>query len=205
MNQMKTRLAALNLLDRALNALTDDELRTMIDGVPEDAAGPLASAIDVPETADVDAVPALRLAASRGRVNGMLEQLSILLCEKCLDDCIAKLGDESDSPSEDRLREVSHELVETHGVGAVRLMLASSVAGEANASAACVSLLKTDDVLKLPPPPPPRNYGKSAVVATESGDTTERAAIKERRKEEKRRKQAEATARREQSARARGK
>jgi hypothetical protein len=34
MNQIKTQLAAAALLDRALNAVTDDELRVLLDKVP---------------------------------------------------------------------------------------------------------------------------------------------------------------------------
>ncbi len=35
MNQMKTRLAALTLLDRAFQAMSDDDLSTVIESLPD--------------------------------------------------------------------------------------------------------------------------------------------------------------------------
>jgi hypothetical protein len=77
-------------------------------------------------------------------------------------------------------------------------MLATTVVGEAPASAIVRDLLKHDDDVKLPPmkprPLPP-------VVETKRGSDAEREAVKAKRREMKLRRQAEARARREQSAR----
>ena len=196
---MKTRLAAINLADRAMNALTDDELAALIDALPEAAVEPFAAVLG--EAGAIDKIAGTRLVASRGRVNGTLEQLTYALAESCLDQCIAKLGDSSENPSEDELRAASTELIETHSLGAVRLMLASAVLGEAKASAACIRLLKHDELLKLPPAP--EHAKVVAVVAVE--DDPAREALRDRRKDERRRKAAEAQIRREQAQNARRK
>ena len=146
MNQIKTQLAAASLLDRALNAVTDDELRDLLTKIPDDAAAAVSQEIGVESLTDAKAGLAIRLAASKGRVNGVLAQLGMVLSEPCLNDCVDKLGDSAENPSEDELRTVAHELVATHGVGPVRLMLASAVVGEAPASVACIHLLKTDEI-----------------------------------------------------------
>lgn len=198
MNQMKTQLAAATLLDRALNATTDAEVRVLLDKISEDGAAAVCQAIGVDTLADTKAILALRLAASRGRVNGMLAQLGIVLSDDCLADCVEKLGESADNPSEDELRTVAHELVETHGIGAVRLMLASAVVGEAPASVACITLLKTDEILALPP--------VAAVVAVApipptADEVAEREATRARRKADKAKKAAQEQARKAQIAR----
>lgn len=202
MNQIKTQLAAVSLLDRALNATTDEELRVLLDKLPEDGAAAVSEGIGVESLTDGKAILALRLAASHGRVNGMLGQLGIVLSDNCLADCVEALGESAENPTEDELRTASHGLVETHGVGAVRLMLASAVLGEAPASVACIHLLKSDDILALPP--------VAAVTATvpvpaTAAELAERAAVRARRKEDKARKQADEKARRDQIARDRRK
>ena len=202
MNQMKAHLAALSLLDRAVHALSDDELRAILDALEPDAADAIAQAIGLDDVNDADAVTATRAAAVKGRVNGVLSQLGVVLSDACLADCIRALGDSADNPTEEELRAASHQLVADHGVGAVRLMLASAVVGEAPASVACIHLLKHDEVLALPAiEPRPRIVAAPADPALEA----ERDAVRERRKAEKARKQTEARARREQAERARRK
>jgi hypothetical protein len=202
MNQIKTQLAALSLLDRALNATTDAELRVLLDAIPEDGTEAVAQAIGVDGLGDAKALLALRLAASRGRVNGVLGNLGMILADTCLADCVERLGESAENPSEDELRDVSHQLIEAHGIGAVRIMLASAVVGEAPASVACIHLLKSDEVLSLPP--------VAAVVPTlaappSAAELAEKEAVRVRRKAEKARKQADENARREQMARDRRK
>lgn len=196
-NTMKTRLASLNLVDRALQSLTDDELNQLIDAMPEEAREPYAEVIG--EAGAIDRAAGTRLAASRGRVNGTLDQIAFVLSERCLDECIQKLGDSSENPTEDELRTASYELVETHGVGAVRLMLAAALLGEAQAGPVCIRLLKHDDALRLPPQPESQRAAASVVA----DDDPEREALRERRKDDRRRKQTEAQARREQAKQAR--
>jgi hypothetical protein len=79
-------------------------------------------------------------------------------------------------------------------------MLASTLAGEAAASAVIRDLLKHDEVVKLPPAEAVR---AAPTVRTPDEPDAERDAIKAKRQEQKRKKQADARARREQSARAR--
>jgi hypothetical protein len=202
MNQIKTQLAAAALLDRALNAVTDDELRVLLDKVPDDAAIAVSSEIGVESLADAKAGLALRVAASKGRVNGVLGQLGMVLSEACLNDCVEALGDSAENPTEDELRTVSHQLVASHGVGAVRLMLASAVVGEAPASVACIHLLKSDEILALPPVVAVEPVAPTPLTPAE---LAEREAVRARRKEDRSRKQAEAQARRDQSAQSRRK
>lgn len=202
MNQIKTQLAAAALLDRALNAVTDEELRAMLDKMPADAAKAVSQEIGVETLADAKAGLALRLAGSRGRVNGVLGQLGTVLSESCLNDCVDKLGDSAENPTEDELRTVSHKLVETHGIGAVRLMLASAIVGEAPASVACIHLLKTDEVLALPPVVVAEPVAPTPLTPKE---LAEREAVRLRRKDDRARKQAGAQARRDQIAQSRKK
>ena len=190
---MKTRLQSLGLLDRALRAATDDELAAIVTTLGDDhreAVERLTGGEPTPE--------AIREAAAKGRIDGTMESIVLVLTDATLADCIEQLGDHSDNPSSDQLREVLPGLVERHGLGATRLMLASTLAGEAAASAVIRDLLKHDELVKLPP--------AEAVTTTPPARTpdvpdAERDAKKAKRQELKRKKQADARARREQSAR----
>ncbi len=191
-NTMKTRLQSLGLLDRALAATTDEEIDALVAALDDDhreAVERLAEGITP---------AAIREAGVKGRVNGTLESIAVVLADACLADCIEQLGDHSDNPTSDQLREVLPGLIERHGVACTRLMLATTVVGEAPASAIVRDLLKHDDDVKLPPmeprPIPP-------VVDVKRGSDAEREAVKAKRREQKLRRQAEARARREQSAR----
>ena len=197
---MKNRLQALSLLDRALLAMTDAELEALVASLPDDhrqAIDRLSGARDDSGFEDPAArIVALRSTVARGRMTGVLEQLTTVLTDACLADCIEQLGDASDNPTEDDLAEVTPALIERHGLATVRLTLATSIAGEAAASVVLTRLLKHDEVLALPA----REVEPTApvVLAREADDDT-----KARRKAAKERKQAESRLRREQQARAR--
>lgn len=194
-NQMKSRLQALGLLDRAVAATSDDELAALVAGLGEDhreAVERLAAGSGPDE---------IRAAMTRGRLDGGMESLAMVLTDACLADCIEQLGPNADNPSSEQLGEILPGLVERHGVPVVRIMLASTVAGEAPASPIIRDLLKHDEVVKLPPAEP---RPVAPLAAAPEVDEAERAAIKAKRREMRDRKRADAQARREQSRRDRG-
>ena len=196
MNQVKTRLQSLGLLDRTFSIATDEELTALVDALDEDHAGALVDIVG-PDTDPVH----IRDAVSRGRLDGTMEGIALVITDACLADCIEQLGDRYEQPSTEDLNEVLPGLIERHGIAAVRIMLAATVAGEAVAAPIIRDILKHDEVLKLPPA-----ESRSVVPqlpANDPTDSAERAALKERRREAKARKQAEAQSRREQAARAR--
>lgn len=198
MNQMKNRLQGLTLLDRAFTAMTDEELETLVAALDDDHREAIDSVCGAREGGFTDSatrILAMRATAARGRVNGGLEQVTTLLCDQCLADCIEALGDSADNPTEDELLEVAPALVDKHGVATVRLMMAGSVAGEAAASVALTRLLKHDETLALPPVEPE----EVNVLPPPKADDD----VKAKRKAAKAAKQADARARREQRARAR--
>jgi hypothetical protein len=197
MSQLKNRLQALSLLDRAFAALTDAEIETLVASLPDDhreavdqICGAKEGGFDDPAARTL----AMRATASRGRMTGQLEQLSTVVTDPCLAKCIDMLGDNSDNPTEPQLLEVTPTLIEEFGIGATRLMLASSVAGEAAASAMLTRVLKHDDTLALPP--------AEAVATTLLPAPQADADLKAKRKAAKEKKQAEARARREQQLKA---
>jgi hypothetical protein len=198
MNQMKNRLYGLTLLDRAFTATTDEELEALVASLPDDhrkALDELCGAREGGFTEPASRILAMRATAARGRLNGGLEQITTLLCDQCLADCIEALGDHSENPTEDELLEVTPALVEKHGLATVRMMMAGSVAGEAPASVSLTRLLKHDDNLALPPV----EHEEAIVLPPPTADDD----IKAKRKAAKAAKQADARARREQQARAR--
>ena len=198
MNQMKNRLHGLTLLDRAFTATTDDELEALVTSLPDDHRTALDEVCGDREggfTEPASRILAMRATAARGRINGGLEQITTLLCDQCLADCIEALGDHSENPTEDELLDVTPALIEKHGVATVRMMMAGSVAGEAPASVALTRLLKHDEKLALPP----IEHEEVTVLPPPTADDD----IKAKRKAAKAAKQAEARARREQRARAR--
>lgn len=197
MSQLKNRLQALSLLDRAFAALTDAEIEALVASLPDDhreavdqICGAKEGGFDDPAARTL----AMRATASRGRMTGQLEQLSTVVTDPCLAKCIDMLGDNSDNPTEPQLLEVTPTLIEEFGIGATRLMLASSVAGEAAASAMLTRVLKHDDTLALPP--------AEAVATTLLPAPQADADLKAKRKAAKEKKQAEARARREQQLKA---
>lgn len=193
---MKTRLQSLGLLDRAIRATADDELETTIGALDDDHREAVEGLTGGEATPD-----AIRTAATKGRLDGTMESLALVLTDAALADCIKELGDHSDNPTSEQLRAVLPGLIERHGLGITRMMLASTVAGEANASPVIRDLLKHDETIKLPPVEP---TPASPIVRAPEVPEAEREAIKSRRQEQKRKKQELARLRREQSAKARG-
>jgi len=196
-NQVKNRLQSLGLLDRTFALATDAELTSLIEALDEEHLDALADLIEA--DADVD-VASVRSSIAAGRLDGTMEGVAMVLTDACLADCIEQLGDRADHPSSEDLREMLPGLIERHGLATNRIMLASTIAGEAPAAAIIRDLLKNDDLVALPPA-----ESKSVIPAPTSGDDrddAERDALRERRREAKARKQAEAKARREQPARA---
>jgi len=189
-NQTRTRLQSLGLLGRAFQAATDEELDAMVAALDDDHRDALT------ELGATDAA-SVRTAAAEGRIDGTMESLAVVLVDACLADCIEQLGDHADNPSSDELRDVLPGIIERHGVAETRIMLASTVAGEANASAIIRDLLKSDDDVKLPPAEEP------PVVVFErhrdDGDDPDRQALLARRREQRKAKQDAARSRREQS------
>jgi hypothetical protein len=199
-NQVRARLAALSLLDRALRAFDDDELTAAIAALDDDHRTAVLQLAEVPtDSTEAATVAYVRTAAQRGRINGVLEQLALVITDVCLAECIRELGDASDNPSEEQLRQVLPELVERHTLAVVRLMMASAIAGEAQATPILTRLLKSDDTFALPAV----EATTAPVVTRPAADDPERERIKAERKERKRQQQAEAQARREQAAQAR--
>lgn len=200
MNQMKTRLAALSLLDRALAAMTDDEMAALVETLPEGHVSTLDSIARDGEAGDGFTDPAarvlaLRTAIARGRISGQMEQVATILTDPCLAECINVLGENADNPTEEQLLEVTPALIETHGLATVRLMLSSSVAGEAAASPMLIRLLKGDSDLGLPP------VAEREVTVLPAAHADDE--VRAKRKAAKEAKKAAARASREQSARAR--
>ena len=195
MNQVKSRLQALGLLDRAFANASDADLNTAVEGLNDEHREALDELIG--GSADADTI---REAISTGRLDGTMESAALVLTDASLADCIEALGDHADHPSTEQLREVIPKLVESHGKAITQLMLASTVAGEAPASAIIRDLLKNDDDIKLPPAQP---KPMSPIVQAPEVDPAERAAIKAKRKEMKQRKQEAARRRREQADAAR--
>ena len=128
-NTMRTRLQSLGLLDRAPAATTDDEIDALVAALDDDH--PEA----VERLADGVTPTAIREAASKGRVNGTLEGIAVVLVDACLADCIEQLGEHADNPTSDQLRELLPGLIERHGLACTRTTPATTVVGEAPASA----------------------------------------------------------------------
>jgi hypothetical protein len=198
MSQLKIRMQALSLLDRAFAAMTDEELATTVAALPADHVAALDELCGAREGGFTDAdarVVAMRATVARGRMNGGLEQVSTLITDPCLAKCIEALGDHSDDPTEEQLLEATPALIEEFGLATVRLMLASSVAGEAAASVMLTRVLKHGDTLALPPV----ERTDVEVLPAPSADEETKA----KRKAAKERKQAEARKAREQQLKAR--
>ena len=199
MSQLKTRLQALSMLDRAFTSITDAELEAIVAALPEDHRTGLDELSGAHEGGFTDPAArtiALRAHAARGRMNGGLEQLCTVLTDPCLAKCIELLGDNSDEPTEEQLLAVTPALIEEFSLPLTRLMLATSVTGEAAASTMLVRVLKHDETLALPPVEPIELVVPPVNQADEE--------TKAKRKAAKERKQADARARREQQLRARG-
>jgi hypothetical protein len=200
-NHVRSRLASLALLDRALQTFPDEELASILDGLGDDHVEAVDRIAEVPEGADQSTrVLHIRAEAVRGRLNGGLEQLTTIISDACLADCIEQLGDHADNPTEEELRDVLPGIVERHGLAITRLMMASAITGEAKAAPILIRLLKHDDEFRLPPAP----EREIVPVAAPAEDDPEREALRAQRKERRRQQQEAARQRREQSKKARG-
>jgi hypothetical protein len=193
-NQVKNRLQALGLLDRTFANASDEDLAAAIDALGDDHREALDELVG--GEADPDSV---RTAISKGRIDGTMESVALVLTDACLADCIEELGPAAEHPSTDQLRDVLPGLVDKHGLAITQMMLASTVAGEAPASAIIRDLLKHDELVKLPPAEP-RSSGP--ILQKAKVDDAEREALKAKRKEMKKQKQEAARVRREQAAQA---
>jgi hypothetical protein len=202
-NQVKNRLAALSMLDRAFRNLPDATITALYEGLDEegqDAIQHIAS-VKGDDLAMPELIAAIRVCVSKGRINGDLERMSLVLTDKCLAECIEALGENSDDPSEENLREVLPAIIKNHTLPTTQVMLASVVTGEAIASPIITRLLKSDDEIKLPPAP----VLAMTPLAPLKVDDADRLALKEQRKARKAAEQEEARRRREQMAKARRK
>ncbi len=198
MSQLKNRLQALTLLDRAFAAITDEEFAAIVATLPVDHVAALDELCGAREGGFTDVAArniAVRATAARGRMSGELEQICTLLCDPCLEKCIDMLGDNSEDPTEEQLLKVTPKLIKDFGLPVTRLTLASSVAGEAPASEMLSRLLKHDKKLALPAV----EWTPAATLPVRTADDD----VKAKRKAVKERKQADAKARREQQLKAR--
>lgn len=194
-NQMKNRMQALGLLDRAFKAASDAELSDAIEKLDDDHREGIEAFVD-------DLSPdGIRTAVKSGRIDGSMEAIAAVLTDLCLADCIEQLGDHAESPSTEQLREINPGLVEKHGVASVRIMLASTVAGEAPAAAIIRELLKSDELVALPKA---EQTQIAPLLDTQKRSDEEQAAIRAKRAEVKQAKKREARARKAQSDAARG-
>ncbi len=193
-NQVKTRLQALGLLDRTFSNMPDNVVLAIVEALPDEHREAFDQLVGTSE-ADADAI---RAVASKGRLDGTMESLALVLTDTCLADCIEQLGDHAEHPTTEQLQAVTPGLVERHGLEVTQMMLASTVVGEAPASAIIRDLLKNDELVKLPPAEP---RPLSPIISGPKVSPEERAAIKAKRQELRKRKQEDARARREQSAR----
>lgn len=204
MNQVKNRLAALSLLDRAFRLLDDDLISTLYEGLEDESkdaiqhiAGVKGQDLDTPNL-----VTEIKVCSAKGRINGDLERLAILLTESCLNDCIESLGDRADDPSEEDLRTALPDIIAKHSLPVTQVMLASVVTGEALASPIITRLLKHDEAWKLPPV---ESVPAAPAPSAKNIDDPQRQVLKEQRRARKQAEQEQARRRREQAASARRK
>jgi hypothetical protein len=191
---MKTRLQSLGLLDRAIRSTTDEELAALVEALDDDHREAIERFTSGEATPD-----SIRAAVAKGRIDGTMEGLAMVLTDAALADCIKELGDHADNPTSEQLRAVLPGIIERHGIGTTRMMLASTVVGEATAANVIRDLLKHDELVALPKVEPP----PSPIIRAPQVSDVERDAIKAKRQELRRKRQAEARQRREQSSRAR--
>ncbi len=195
-NQMKNRMQALGLLDRSFKAASDEDLNAAIEALGEDHRDGLESFVD-----DASA-EGVRAGVKAGRIDGGMEAIAAILTDAALADCIEQLGDHADNPSSDQLREVMPGIVERHNIGISRIMLASTVAGEAPASAIIRDLLKHDELLALPKA---EEVEIAPLIDTSKRSAEEQAELRAQRKAAKKAKQEAERARKAQAAAARRK
>lgn len=184
------------MLDRAFRLLPDDKITALYGALDEDGQDTVQHIASVKGTnpSPADLIAAIRETVNKGRINGDLERLSLVLTETCLNECIEALGSNADDPSEENLREVLPGVIANHGLDVTQVMLATVVTGEAIASPIITRILKHDDAWKVPPAP----EVTIAPVRVDDKDDAERTALKEQRKARKAVEQEAARRRREQ-------
>jgi len=192
-NQMKHRMQSLGLLDRSFKAATDDELNQAIEALGDEHREAIAQFVG-----DQVGPDELRAGAKTGRIDGGMEAIAAVVTDACLADCIERLGDHADNPSSDQLREVLPGIVEDHNVGITRIMLASTVAGDAPAAAIIRDLLKHDELVALPAVE--EIDTAPTIVSTARRSEDEQTAIREKRKAAKAAKKEAERARKAQAA-----
>jgi len=193
-NQMKNRMQALGLVDRAIKATPDEELAAAIEVLDDEHLEGLESFVE-------EATPGgIRAGVQSGRIDGGMEAIAAILTDACLAECIEELGDHADNPSTDQLKEVLPGLVEKHGLGITQIMLAGTVAGDAPASAIIRDLLKSDELVALPKA---ESTPTAPVLDTSKRSADEQAELRAKRKAAKLAKKEAERARKAQSAAAR--
>ena len=90
---MKNRLQSLGLLDRAIRTTSDEELEALIEALSDDHREAIERFTDGAATPD-----SIRAAAAKGRIDGTMEGLAMVLTDASLADCIEQLGDHADNP-----------------------------------------------------------------------------------------------------------
>jgi len=196
-NQVKNRLAALSVLDRAFRLVPDEKVTALYDALDEEGQDAIQHIAGVKgsDPSPADLIAAIRETVNKGRINGDLERVTLVLTETCLNECIEALGSNADDPSEENLREVLPGVIANHGLDVTQVMLATVVTGEAIASPIITRILKHDDAWKVPPAP----VVTIAPLIVDSQDDAERTALKEQRKARKAAEQEAARRRREQA------
>jgi hypothetical protein len=195
-NQMKNRMQALGLLDRAFKAASDADLATAIESLGDDHREGLESFV---ESVSPEGV---RAGVKAGRIDGGMEAIAAIITDAALADCIEQLGENADNPSSDQLREILPGIVERHNVGISQIMLAGTVAGEAPASAIIRDLLKNDEVLALPKA---EEVALAPLLDTSKRSADEQDELRAKRKAVKKAKQEAERTRRAQSVASRRK
>jgi hypothetical protein len=200
-NQVKTRLAALSLLDRAFRQLDDANITARYAALDDEHKDGFQHILGLKgqEFDDATLVSTARTLAAKGRINGDLERISLVLTDSCLNDCVDSLGNAADDPSEGQLRDVLPAVIAKHGLAMTQVMLASVVCGEAVASPIIIRFLKHDEAWKLPP----ADVSTTAPVVLGKDESPERDALKAARKAKRAAEQEAARRRREQSDNAR--
>jgi len=192
-NQMKHRMQSLGLLDRSFKAATDDELTAAIEALGDEHLEAIEQFVE----GDIEP-ESLRAGVKAGRIDGGMEAIAAVITDACLADCIERLGDHADNPSSDQLREVLPHIVDDHNVGITRIMLASTVAGEAPAAAIIRDLLKHDELVALPAVEEVNTA--PTIVSTARRSDDEQAELREKRKAAKAAKKEAERARKAQAA-----
>lgn len=202
-NKVKNRLSALSMLDRAFRSLTDAQITSLYQGLDEEGHSAVQhiAGIKGEDLAIPALVEAVRTCTNKGRMNGDLERMAIVLTDGCLSECIEALGSNADDPSEENLRSVLPAIIDKHGLEVTQVMLATVVTGEALASPIITRFLKSDPAWKLPPAPVVEFAPLPAIPA----DDAARLELKEQRKARKLAEQEAARRRREQASAAKRK